>query len=51
VEEVLPEGLGARLFALVREAQAQGLDPEAELRTAARAYLSAARSWESGQGR
>lgn len=49
VEEVLPEGLGTRLFALVREAQAQGLDPEAELRTAARAYLSAARAWESGQ--
>ncbi|WP_308805723.1 MazG family protein [Acrocarpospora corrugata] len=30
--------LGKRLFALVREAQAAGLDPEAELRAVARAY-------------
>ncbi|MEO3863108.1 MazG family protein [Acrocarpospora sp. B8E8] len=38
--EFTPEGsdLGKRLFALVREAQAAGLDPEAELRAVARAY-------------
>ncbi|GIH99080.1 MazG family protein [Planobispora takensis] len=32
------EGLGGRLFELVRQAHAEGLDPEAELRAAARAY-------------
>ncbi|MBG0814971.1 MazG family protein [Planomonospora sp. ID82291] len=37
-EGVPADGLGARLFALVRQAQAEGLDPEAELRAVARAY-------------
>ena len=37
-EEVPADGLGARLFELVRQAQAAGLDPEAELRAVARAY-------------
>ncbi len=44
--ESVRDGLGARLFALVREAQAAGLDPEAELRTAARAYRDAIIAWE-----
>jgi len=46
--DALPEGvpadsLGARLFELVRQAQAAGLDPEAELRGVARAYRSVCR--------
>jgi XTP/dITP diphosphohydrolase len=49
----LPEGpaiseLGQRLFALVVEAQAAGLDPELELRAAARAYAEDVRAWEAG---
>jgi len=40
------DGLGARLFALVQEAQEQGLDPEAELRQAARGYRDAILAWE-----
>ncbi len=48
----LPEGpavteLGRRLFALVVEAQADGLDPELELRAAARAYADRVRGWEA----
>ncbi|MDF5754794.1 MazG family protein [Spongiactinospora sp. TRM90649] len=42
--------LGARLFELVREARAEGLDPEAELRAAARAYRDHVRAWEEPQG-
>ncbi|GAA5072364.1 XTP/dITP diphosphohydrolase [Thermocatellispora tengchongensis] len=38
--------IGVRLFDLVREARAQGLDPEAELRAAARAYRDRVREWE-----
>ncbi|GGP92803.1 nucleoside triphosphate pyrophosphohydrolase [Streptosporangium pseudovulgare] len=41
------DDLGARLFALVRQAQAAGLDPEAELRAAARAYRDRVRAWET----
>ncbi|MFC4058443.1 MazG family protein [Planomonospora corallina] len=37
-EDVPADGLGARLFELVRQAHAEGLDPEAELRAVARAY-------------
>ncbi len=40
-------GLGARLFQLVRQACAEGVDPEAELRAAARAYRDRVRDWES----
>lgn len=40
-------GLGGRLFELVREAQAQGLDPEAELRRAARAFRDRVAAWEA----
>ena len=36
-----PDGVGARLFALVQEAVAAGLDPETELRRVARAYRAA----------
>jgi XTP/dITP diphosphohydrolase len=38
---------GARLFALVAEARAAGLDPELELRAAALRYADAVRAWES----
>ncbi|GIH25393.1 nucleoside triphosphate pyrophosphohydrolase [Acrocarpospora phusangensis] len=48
-----PEGseLGLRLFALVREARAAGLDPEAELRQVARAYKAHVESGVSTGGR
>ncbi|RBQ18700.1 nucleoside triphosphate pyrophosphohydrolase [Spongiactinospora rosea] len=42
--------LGARLFELVRQARAEGLDPEAELRAAARAYRDRVRAWERTTG-
>ncbi|WP_433245622.1 MazG family protein [Streptosporangium sp. CA-135522] len=42
------DDLGTRLFELVRQAHAAGLDPEAELRTAARLYRDRVRAWESG---
>jgi XTP/dITP diphosphohydrolase len=38
--------LGAELFALVATARAAGLDPELELRAAARAYAARVRDWE-----
>ncbi|MGO8979964.1 MAG: hypothetical protein ACLQER_11830, partial [Streptosporangiaceae bacterium] len=41
-----PAGLGAQLFALVTQAVAAGLDPEQELRAAARAYRSRVVRWE-----
>ncbi|HEU5420099.1 MAG TPA: MazG family protein [Streptosporangiaceae bacterium] len=39
--------IGAELFALVARAQAEGLDPERELRLAARAYRDQVRAWET----
>jgi NTP pyrophosphatase (non-canonical NTP hydrolase) len=43
--------IGAELFALVAKARAAGLDPELELRAAARAYRDRVRAWErSGRG-
>jgi len=43
--------IAAELFALVARARAAGLDPEGELRSAARAYSGRVRSWErSGRG-
>ncbi|HEY2506123.1 MAG TPA: MazG family protein [Streptosporangiaceae bacterium] len=39
--------LGRQLFELVAEAQEAGLDPELELRAAARAYASHVRVWEA----
>jgi XTP/dITP diphosphohydrolase len=41
-----PSEIGAELFALVARARAAGLDPELELRAAARAYRDRVRSWE-----
>jgi XTP/dITP diphosphohydrolase len=41
-----PGGIGAELFALVARARAAGLDPEAELRAAARAYRERVVAWE-----
>jgi XTP/dITP diphosphohydrolase len=41
--------LGGELFALVAQAQAAGLDPELELRAAARAYADRVRDWEASQ--
>jgi XTP/dITP diphosphohydrolase len=46
----LPPGvsdIGAELFALVARARRAGLDPELELRTAARAYRDQVLAWES----
>lgn len=40
--------LGAELFALVARARAEGLDPELELRRAARAFGEQVRAWERG---
>ena len=42
-------GLGAELFALVARARAAGLDPELELRAAARAYRDQVQAWEQDQ--
>jgi XTP/dITP diphosphohydrolase len=41
-----PSPLGAELFALVARARAAGLDPELELRAAARAYRDRVLAWE-----
>jgi len=43
------EGLGAELFAMVARARAAGLDPELELRAAARAYRDQVQAWEQAQ--
>jgi XTP/dITP diphosphohydrolase len=40
------DALGDRLFALVATAHAAGLDPELELRAAARRYAERVRAWE-----
>ncbi|GII64564.1 nucleoside triphosphate pyrophosphohydrolase [Sphaerisporangium krabiense] len=40
------QGVGRELFDLVRRARAAGLDPEAELRAAARDYRDRVRAWE-----
>jgi XTP/dITP diphosphohydrolase len=41
--------IGAELFALVARARAAGLDPELELRAAARAYRDRVRDWERSE--
>ncbi|NUT10529.1 MAG: nucleoside triphosphate pyrophosphohydrolase, partial [Nonomuraea sp.] len=41
------QGVARELFDLVRRAQEAGLDAEAELRAAARAYRDRVRAWES----
>ena len=43
--------LGGELFALVASARAAGLDPELELRAAARRYRDRVRAWERDTGR
>jgi XTP/dITP diphosphohydrolase len=44
-----PSEIGAELFALVARARAAGLDPELELRAAARAYRARVEQWEQAQ--
>jgi len=49
-----PDGaseIGAALFSLVAQARAAGLDPELELRAAARSYRERVRSWAEDQSR
>jgi len=43
------DGLGAELFELVARARAAGLDPELELRGAARRYQDRVRAWEQAR--
>ncbi|REE96148.1 MazG family protein [Thermomonospora umbrina] len=50
LQDDLGEGLGAELFEVVRRAQEAGEDPEAALRSVARAFADRVRSWESGKG-
>ena len=47
--ETWPSQIGAELFALVARARAAGLDPELELRAAARAYRTRVEQWEQAQ--
>ncbi len=44
-----PSAVGAQLFALAVQAAADGLDPELELRAAARAYRDRVRRWEGSR--
>jgi XTP/dITP diphosphohydrolase len=44
--DAAPSELGAELFAIVARARAAGLDPELELRAAARAYRDRVLAWE-----
>ncbi len=50
----VPQGavsaIGAELFAVVARARAEGLDPELELRRAARAFRDQVHAWEERQG-
>jgi uncharacterized protein YabN with tetrapyrrole methylase and pyrophosphatase domain len=49
-----PDGvseIGAALFALVAQARAAGIDPELELRAAARSYRERVRQWAEDQSR
>jgi len=47
--EASPSEIGAELFALVARARAAGLDPELELRAAARAYRARVEQWEQAR--
>jgi len=47
--EASPSEIGAELFALVARARAAGLDPELELRAAARAYRARVEGWEQAK--
>ena len=44
-----PSQIGAELFALVARARAAGVDPEMELRAAARVYRDRVQAWEHAQ--
>ncbi len=44
------DDLGVRLFALVASARAAGLDPELELRAAARSFRDRVHAWEQADG-
>jgi NTP pyrophosphatase (non-canonical NTP hydrolase) len=46
----LGEDLGSQMFALVAAARAAGLDPELELRSAARRFRDRVHAWESSGG-
>ncbi|MFC5751945.1 MazG family protein [Actinomadura rugatobispora] len=50
-DDLAPAGnaVGERLFALVKEAREQGLDPEAELRAISRVFRDRVQSWEREQ--
>ncbi|HTV99522.1 MAG TPA: MazG family protein [Streptosporangiaceae bacterium] len=48
--DAAPSEIGAELFALVARARAAGLDPELELRAAARAYRDRVHAWERAEG-
>jgi XTP/dITP diphosphohydrolase len=48
-EGTVPSEIGAELFALVARARAAGLDPEMELRAAARVYRDRVQAWERAQ--
>jgi XTP/dITP diphosphohydrolase len=43
------DGIGAELFALVAQAREAGIDPELELRSAARRYRDRVHAWEAEQ--
>jgi XTP/dITP diphosphohydrolase len=43
--------IGAALFSLVAQARAAGLDPELELRAAARSYRERVKRWSGDQSR
>ena len=43
--------IGAALFSLVAQARAAGVDPELELRAAARSYRERVRQWAEDQSR
>jgi XTP/dITP diphosphohydrolase len=45
------DDIGSELFRLVAKARAAELDPEMELRAAARRYRDVVRSWEHRRGR
>jgi XTP/dITP diphosphohydrolase len=49
LSRAIGQGIGRELFDLVRRARAAGLDPEAELRAAARAYRDRVRAWERSE--
>jgi uncharacterized protein YabN with tetrapyrrole methylase and pyrophosphatase domain len=48
-DSAAPSEIGTELFALVARARAAGLDPELELRAAARAYRDRVRAWEQAR--